>query len=257
MGDELLCAVADGVATVTLNRPAKRNALNRALLDGLATAFERLEGDPAVRVVVVRGNGPAFCSGMDLDELARAQDARADPETSVVAVLRRIELCRHPTLAVVHGDAFAGGCELALHCDLRVAAESARFAMPLARLGLVVPFTLGQKLVEIVGPAMTRQILFTGRPLTARRAYEVGMVHEVVPAADVERVSGELARTIAENAPLSLAGMKQAILRGLAAREGIEHADLDALAARARRSHDAREGVRAMLEKRQPVFRGE
>src|SRR5881227_1023394 len=100
MGDELLCAVADGVATVTLNRPAKRNALNRALLDG----------DPAVRVVVVRGNGPAFCSGMDLDELARAQDARADPETSVVAVLRRIELCRHPTLAVVHGDAFAGGC---------------------------------------------------------------------------------------------------------------------------------------------------
>src|SRR2546430_1310330 len=170
MGDELLCAVADGVATVTLNRPAKRNALNRALLDGLATAFERLEGDPAVRVVVVRGNGPAFCSGMDLDELARAQDARADPETSVVAVLRRIELCRHPTLAVVHGDAFAGGCELALHCDLRVAAEPARFAMPLARLGLVVPFTLGQKLVEIVGPAMTRQILFTGRPLTAPRA---------------------------------------------------------------------------------------
>ena len=83
------------------------------------------------------------------------------------------------------------------------------------------------------------------------------MVHEVVPAADVERVSGELARTIAENAPLSLAGMKQAILRGLAAREGIEHADLDALAARARRSHDAREGVRAMLEKRKPVFRGE
>src|SRR5216110_2950342 len=91
MGDELLCAVADGVATVTLNRPAKRNALNRALLDGLAAAFERLEGDPAVRVVVVRGSGPAFCSGMDLDELARQQAAQADPEASVVAVLRRSE----------------------------------------------------------------------------------------------------------------------------------------------------------------------
>jgi enoyl-CoA hydratase/carnithine racemase len=257
MGDELLCAVADGVATVTLNRPAKRNALNRALLDGLAAAFERLEGDPAVRVVVVRGSGPAFCSGMDLDELARQQAAQADPESSVVAVLRRVEQCRWPTLAVVHGDAFAGGCELALHCDLRVAAEPARFAMPLARLGLVVPFTLGQKLVEIVGPAMTRQILFTGRPWSARRAYEIGMVHEVVPAAEVERVAGELARTIAANAPLSLAGMKQMILRGLAAREGIEHADLDALAARARRSRDAREGVRAMLEKRTPIFRGD
>lgn len=257
MGDDLLCAVADGVATVTLNRPAKRNALNRALLDGLVAAFERLEGDPAVRVVVVRGAGPAFCSGMDLDELSRQQDAQVDPETGVVTVLRRIEQCRHPTIAVVHGDAFAGGCELALHCDLRVAAEHARFAMPLARLGLVVPFTLGQKLVEIVGPAMTRHILFTGRPLTARRAYEIGMVHEVVPAAEIERVSGELARAIAENAPLSLVGMKRTILRALAAREGIEHADLDALASRARRSRDAREGVRAMLEKRKPNFRGE
>ena len=138
-----------------------------------------------------------------------------------------------------------------------MAAEHARFAMPLARLGLVVPFTLAEKLVEIVGPAMTRQILFTGRPLTARRGYEIGMVHEVVPVAEIERVSGELARAIAENAPLSLAGMKRTILRALVAREGIGHADLDALAARARRSRDAREGVRAMLEKRKPDFRGE
>jgi len=185
MGDELLCTVVDGVGTVTLNRPAKRNALNRALLDGLAASFERLEGDPAVRVVVLRGAGPAFCAGMDLDDLARQQDAQADPEASVLTVLGRIEQCRHPTLAVVHGDAFAGGLELALHCDLRVAVEHARFAMPLARLGLVVPFALGQKLVEIVGPAMARQILMVGRPLTARRAYEIGMVHEVTPAAEL------------------------------------------------------------------------
>src|SRR2546426_6375819 len=257
MGDELLCSVADGVATVTLNRPAKRNALNRAVLEGLAGAFERLEGDPTVRVVVVRGAGPAFCSGMDLDDLARQQDASADPETSVVSVLRRIEQCRHPTLAVVHGDAFAGGCELALHCDLRVAAEPASFAMPLARLGLVVPFTVGQKLIEIIGPAMTRQILMVGRPLTARRAYEIGMVHEVVAVAELARAVEGLARTIAANAPLSLRGMKRTILRALAARDGIDHADLDALAAQARRSRDAREGVRAMLEKRVPDFRGE
>src|SRR5881392_2240046 len=243
MGDELLCTVVDGVGTVTLNRPAKRNALNRALLDGLAASFERLEVDPAVRVVVLRGAGPAFCAGMDLDDLARQQDAQADPEASVLTVLGRIEQCRHPTLAVVHGDAFAGGCELALHCDLRVAAEPARFAMPLARLGLVVPFTLGQKLVEIIGPAMTRQILMVGRPLTARRAYEIGMVHEVVAAAELERAVEGLARTIAANAPLSLRGMKRTILR--------------ALAAQARRSRDAREGVRAMLEKRVPDFRGE
>src|SRR2546428_3082508 len=157
MGDDLLCSVADGVATVTLNRPAKRNALNRAVLEGLAGAFERLEGDPTVRVVVVRGAGPAFCSGMDLDELARQQDASADPETSVVSVLRRIEQCRHPTLAVVHGDAFAGGCELALHCDLRVAADAPPFPWPPARMGLVFPFPLGATSAAFSCPAVSRQ----------------------------------------------------------------------------------------------------
>src|SRR5205814_950701 len=103
------------------------------------------------------------------------------------------------------------------------------------------------RLVEVVGPAMARQILLVGRPLSARRAYEIGMVHEVVPAADLERASDDLARAVGEAAPLSLAGMKQTILRGLAGREGIEHGDLDALAAQARRSRDAREGIRAML----------
>ena len=257
MPDEIRCATADGVATVTLNRPDKRNALNRTLLDGLVACFERLEDDPGVRVVVVRGAGPAFCAGMDLDELARRQAEAADPESPVVAALGQIERSRHPTIAMVHGDAFAGGCELALHCDLRIAAEPARFAMPLARIGLVVPFTLGQKLVEIIGPAHTRHLLLTGRPLPARRAREIGMVHEVVPAADLERATGELARTIADNAPLALAGLKATIARAISARTGIEHADLDALAARARRSQDAKEGVRAMLEKRRPVFRGE
>jgi enoyl-CoA hydratase/carnithine racemase len=254
---EVLCSVAGGVASVTLNRPTKRNALNRALLARLDARLDRLESDRDVRVIVLRGAGPAFCAGMDLDELSRLQDADDDPEAPVVATLQRIERSRHPTIAVVHGDAFAGGCELALHCDLRLAADGARFAMPLPRLGLVVPFPLGQKLVEVVGAAMTRWILLTGRPVSARRAWEIGMVHEVVPAADLERVAGDLARGIAEAAPLALAGMKQTVLRAVSARERVEHADLDALASRARRSRDAREGVRAMLEKRKPLFQGE
>jgi enoyl-CoA hydratase/carnithine racemase len=254
---EVLCSVAGGVASVTLNRPTKRNALNRALLARLDARLDRLESDRDVRVIVIRGAGPAFCAGMDLDELSRLQDADDDPEAPVVATLQRIERSRHPTIAVVHGDAFAGGCELALHCDLRLAADGARFAMPLSRLGLVVPFPLGQKLVEVVGAAMTRWILLTGRPVSARRAWEIGMVHEVVPAADLERVAGDLARGIAEAAPLALAGMKQTVLRAVSARERVEHADLDALAARARRSRDAKEGVRAMLEKRKPLFQGE
>jgi enoyl-CoA hydratase/carnithine racemase len=257
MASELICSVDGGVATVTLNRPEKRNALNGVVLDGLRTTFDGLERDGGVRVVVIRGAGAAFCSGMDLNEMRERQALAEDPESGVIEVLRRIEGSRHPTIAMVQGDAYAGGCELALHCDLRIVADHVRFAMPLARIGLIVPFVLGQKLVEIVGPANTREILLTGQPVTAARALQMGMVHRVVAAAELEATTSALARAIAGNAPLSLAGMKAVIRRAIAAREVIEHKDLDAQVTRARKSADAREGVKAMLEKRPAQFRGE
>jgi enoyl-CoA hydratase/carnithine racemase len=129
--------------------------------------------------------------------------------------------------------------------------------MPLARIGLVIPFRLNQKLVEIIGPAHTRHLLFTGQPIDARRAYEIGMVHQVVPPAELPAAVQALARRIADNAPLSLAGIKASIQRTISARDGIAHADLDAAANQARTSADAQEGRRAMLEKRKPAFRGE
>jgi enoyl-CoA hydratase/carnithine racemase len=257
MADEILYAVADSIATITLNRPERRNALNTALMDALAHRFEALESDGTVRAVVIRGAGAAFCSGRDLNEMSRRQDDGLEPEADVIALFQQIEASRHPTIAMVHGAAYAGGCELALHCDFRVAADAARFAMPLAKIGLVVPFALGQKLVEIIGPAFTRQILLTGQPVDAKRAYEIGMVHAVVPAGELEQATYDLARTLAGNAPLSVAGMKATIRRALALRERVEHKDLDETARRARASADAREGVRAMLEHRKPTFRGQ
>ena len=256
MADEILLSVDAGVATVTMNRPDQRNAMNTALLQGLRATFDDLDARRDVRVVVVQGAGPAFCAGMDLKEMERRR-GEADPEGNVVEVLRRVERSTHPTIAALHGDAIAGGCELALHCDLRVAAEPARLGMPLARIGLVIPFPLGQKLVEIIGPAHTRHLLFTGQPVDARRAYEIGMVHQVVPAADLPSAVQALARRIADNAPLALAGIKASILRATSARDQIAHDDVDAVTARARTSADAQEGRRAMLEKRKPVFRGE
>jgi enoyl-CoA hydratase/carnithine racemase len=256
MSDEILTAVADDIATVTLNRPDQRNAMNAAMLTGLCRAFDDLDARRDVRVVVVRGAGSAFCAGMDLREM-EAQRGALDPDVSVVAILQRVEASRHPTIALVHGDAVAGGCELALHCDLRVMADSARIGMPLSRIGLVVPFPFGQKLVEVIGPAETRRLLFTGRLIDAARAKEIGMVHEVVAPAEIETATYALARTIADNAPLSLAGMKATIQRTLAGRATISHDDLDAQALAARRSADASEGRRAMLEKRKPSFRGE
>jgi enoyl-CoA hydratase/carnithine racemase len=257
MADEVLVSIMDGIASVTLNRPEKRNAMNRALLQALGSRFDELDSSREVRVIVVRGAGPAFCSGMDLREMEEQRGAAGDPESGVIQTLQRVERSRHPTIAMIHGDAIAGGCELALHCDLRVAAEEARLGMPLARIGLVVPFLLGQKLVEIIGPSHTRELLFTGRPIDATRARDIGMVHRVVPAAQVEEATYELARTVAANAPLSLQGIKATVQRAISQREGIGHDDLDALASRARTSADASEGRRAMLEKRRPIFTGE
>lgn len=255
MADEILTQVADGIATVTLNRPEKRNAMSVALLRGLSAAIDQLDARSDVRVVVVRGAGPAFCSGMDLREMAERRGV-ADPEAGVTEILARVERCRHPTIAMVHGDAIAGGCELALHCDLRIAAEPAHLGMPLARIGLIVPFPLLQKLVEIIGPAQTRMLLFTGQPVSAARALEIGMVHQVTSTAEIESTTYALARAIAANAPLSLSGIKTSLLRAVSLREQVAHADLDELARRAHQSVDAAEGRQAMLEKRRPVFRG-
>lgn len=255
MADEILCSIQDSIATITMNRPEKRNAMNSALLNGLVSNFTALETNPDVRVIVIRGAGKAFCTGLDLRELSARQQG-ADAEMGVVEILQMIEGARHPTLAMVQGDALAGGCELALHCDLRVVSDLARFGMPLARLGLVIPFPLCQKLVEIVGPAFTKQILLSGQPVTAARACDMGMVHQVVPAAELEQATYDLARTIAANAPLSLSGMKTTIHRAISLRKTIDYQDLQQMAATARTSQDAKEGVRAMLEKRKPQFRG-
>lgn len=256
MADELRCSIEDRIATVTLNRPDRRNALNHALLDALRTRFADLDDNSAVRVIVVRGEGKAFCSGMDLDELSQRQGQEADPESEAIDAFRQIERSRHPTIAMVNGDAFAGGCELALHCDLRVVADGARFAMPLARIGLGLLFPLVRKLVESIGPAFAREILLTGQPVSAARAHEMGMVHRVVPPADLDKATYDLARAVAGNAPLALAVLKAAIQRVVSARETVEHADIDEMVRRTRKSADAREGVRAMLEKRPPDFRG-
>jgi enoyl-CoA hydratase/carnithine racemase len=255
MADEILCEVHDHIATITMNRPEKRNALNGISLQQLQDHLQRLNQQDDVRVVVFRGNGRVFSAGRDLREMGQQpQSTEKPPEIS--EVFHQIEQCRHPTIAMVHGDALAGGCELALHCDLRLMAEEARMGMPLARLGLIVPFELTRKLVEIIGPAHTRQLLFTAQPVYGPRAFAMGMVHQVLPQAELEPAVYELAGTIAANAPLALAGIKQILLRIETRDDDLEHADMDDLVQRNRLSADAQEGVRAQLEKRSPVFQG-
>lgn len=257
MSTEVELSRRDSILTVTLTRPEKRNAMTSTMLRRLVEVFEETGNDGDVRVVVVRGAGEAFCAGLDLKEM---QEARASSGTvsltDIEDVFRAVESLPQPTIAMVQGEAIAGGCELALHCDLRVAADDARFAMPLARLGLVISFPLVVKLVDSIGMAATKELLFTGEFFAADRAISLHMVNRVVPRAELEATAYRLAETIAANAPLSVRALKRTVRRAMAFREGTDVRDLVEEAARVAGSEDVVEGVRAMREKRPPRFQG-
>src|SRR5437870_10821979 len=157
------------------------------MIGDLRATAERAAADPSVRVIVVRGAGTSFCAGLDLAELGAQRAAGAVETHGLEHALEILERCPRPTLAAVQGDAIAGGCELALHCDLRVAADSARFATPLARIRLAVPVALTWKLVDTIGPAATKEMLFTGEPVGAETALGLGLASRVVAAADLDR----------------------------------------------------------------------
>ncbi len=255
--DVLLTAREGDVVTLTLNRPEKRNAMTIPMLTALRDAFRELAAAENVRVVMLTGAGKAFCSGLDLKEmgLARRDDGSVE-YPDIEDALHELEHCPLPTIAMIQGDAIAGGLELALHCDLRVAGTSARMGMPLARIGLVVPYALTQKLLDTVGTATTKELLFTGAMLDAESARRAGLVTRVVADADLAATTRALAAEIAANAPLSIRTMKAAINEANAFRSLTASPALAAQAATTRKSDDLQEGLRAVFERRRPVFRG-
>jgi len=245
------------ILTVTMNRPEKRNAMSSTMLARLHEVFRELSSDDETRVVVLRGNGRSFCTGLDLGEMAAARAKGGSVAlTEIEDVFYELERVPQPTIAMVQGEAIAGGCELSLHCDLRVAAEDARFAMPLARLGLVIPFPLIQKLLDNLGTAHTKELLYTGNFFDADRAFKLHMINRLVPTAELEKTAYGLAETIATNAPLSVRAFKKVIFRCNEFRRTIDHEDWEAEVKRIGRSEDVTEGVAAMREKRKPQFKG-
>lgn len=239
------------VREVTLTRPEKRNALDTEMLAALTDAF-RTAPAAEERVAVIRAEGPVFCAGLDLRERGGGQVGSA----SIEAMLHAIEHYRLPVVAVVQGDAIAGGNELALHCDFVIASETARFGMSLAKIGLAPSWFLAKKLLEVAGPVGAREMLMLGDLLLARRMAELGLIHSAVPPRQLESAATAMIERLAANAPLSLRAMKAVLVRAMAFREGVPHADVDALVAAASASADAREGIAAMLERRAPRFEG-
>ena len=257
MPDLILSRIAGHICTVTLNRPEKRNALSAEMIEALHATLTQVAARTDVRVVVVASAGGVFCAGLDLRELAAQREAGRVETHGLQETLELLERCPQPTIAAVQGDAIAGGCELALHCDLRVASERSNFAMPLARIGIAVPVTLTWKLVDTIGAAATKELLFTGEALGAQAALALGLVNRVVPPLSLEGTVWELARQIAHNAPLSIRAMKAFVQRVAEGRRAYRREDLEELFHRVQGSADAREGLAAQRERRPPVFRGE
>jgi enoyl-CoA hydratase/carnithine racemase len=249
---------ADNVARLTIANPAKRNALDHGILDAIATAVGELDA----RCVILTGTEGMFSAGYDIGDIPGevfAEEAEKLVAHPFAAAIEALESHRYPTIAALNGHAIGGGLEVALACDLRVAASGIKLGMPPAKLGLVYSHTGIRKFLDVIGAARTRELFLVGRNVDAETAERWSLVNEVVPGERLEARALELASEIAANAPLSLAGNKR-VIRELLAAEGQLDPDIESELVELRRacfqSEDFREGVRAFGEKRAPRWQG-
>lgn len=244
---------------VRLERSEKRNALTRAMLERLDEIFAGVEARRDLRAVILSGAGTDFCAGTDIAELeGMSEAAAAEKATRGQEVCDRIELCGAPVIAAVQGAAAGGGCELALACHLRVASTGARFSLPEARLGVIPAYGGTQRLARAVGAGRALSAMLAGEEINAEEALRLGLVNRVVEPDRLIEEAEALAQAVIDNAaPLAARACLQAVTRG--ARLPLNEAfRLEAeLFARLFATADVREGTRAFLEKRRPVFKGE
>lgn len=258
MSESVLVATHAGVRTLTVNRPDKLNALDAATLVALDQAFAEAAAATEVRVVVLTGAGPkAFVAGADIAAMADLPAiAGRDFGQLGQRLMRRIERMPKPVIAQVNGYALGGGLELAMACHLRIAADSARLGQPEINLGLIPGFGGTQRLLRLTGRAAALELCLLGEPIDASRARELGLVNQVVPAAELEAATTRIAERLAASAPLALRAVLDAIMVGgeCGLDEGLEFeaAQFGLMFA----TEDMREGTRAFLERRKPAFQG-
>jgi enoyl-CoA hydratase len=258
--ETLLLETADGVATLTLNRPGAMNAITARMKEELARALDAVEADAEVRVLVITGAGTkAFCAGADIKERSGTDPTPAEfyaRQKLTQRLFSRIEQLDRPVIAAINGVALGGGCEIALACDLRIAADTASLGLTEVNLGVLPAGGGTQRLPRIVGAAKAKELIFTGQRLAAAQALELGLVNRVVPADGLMAAAGELARQIAAKPPLAVRLAKQVINKGLQTdTETAMEFELYA-ASILFDTDDRKEGMRAFVEKRAPQFKG-
>ncbi|MFI9105341.1 enoyl-CoA hydratase/isomerase family protein [Streptomyces fildesensis] len=244
----LLLDIADGTATVTISNPAKRNAMTTEMWEALPRLLDGLASDPAVRVLVLTGADGTFCAGADISGLREAGSGSARTQDAAVRAEEALAAFPKPTIAAVRGFCVGGGCQLAAACDLRFAAEGARFGVTPARLGIVYAASSTRRLVGLVGPATAKYLLFSAELIDHERALRTGLVDEVLPDEQLDKRVAEFTAVLASRSQLTQAAAKEFAAPGLDPSR-IEHWERQA-----RASGDTAEGVAAFLEGRPARF---
>ena len=256
----LLVEKRGSVGWIIFNQPPKKNAINNAMWRGLPPAMAKFDADPEVRVVAFRGAGTeAFASGADIsefDKIRADRSAVAEYDGLLDQVLHAIQDSRKPSICMIHGFCMGGGLEIALAADLRYSGESGQFGIPAAKLSLAYNIEGHKRLIETVGHAYTREIMFLGRRYNAREALAMGLVHQVVPDAELEGFVDKTIETLCQNAPLSIANTKTIVEEYVKSSGTPDTGRMHEAMERCTKSADYQEGRRAFMEKRKPRFMG-
>jgi len=267
MKDELLVEKKERVCTLTLNRPERDNGLTIELMKRLTEEMNAINNDPDTRVVILRGGGDkVFSIGLDLsgemDKGKAAEDLPSDIDvlTPIITnMMNSVADCRCPVIAMIYGDALAGACDLTVCCDLRVAADNARFSMHAVKVGATYLYEGMHRFINLIGVGYTKELFLTASPVSAKRALEMGLINYVVPAKELLTTTEALAKNIAELAPLAVSGTKEIITKLLKYQQTLDEkqkAELNAIADSVRHSEDIKEAMKAMSEGRKPNYKG-
>lgn len=258
--DNMIAGKEGPIGWITFNNPARHNAVSMVMWEALFDIVSDYGKDDAIRVIVVKGAGDkAFVSGADISEF---EEKRSSPETTQAyrqmsqRASKALKQVNKPTIAMIRGFCIGGGVSTALGCDMRIAAEDAKFGVPAARLGLGYEYEGVRRLMDVVGPSFAKEIFFTGRQFTAQEALAMGLINRMVPADRLESYVREYAAAIAANAPLTVSSIKTIVAQALKDESDRDYELCDEVVDRCFNSADYVEGRRAFMEKRKPKFTG-